>query len=183
MGKRYTAIPENLRDFIAAQKIFFVATAGAQGRVNMSPKGMDSLRVLGDNRIVWLNLTGSGNETAAHVLENGRMTLMWCAFDGPPMILRIYGTAQAVHPRDEDWDELAGQLNLLPGARQIFDVSVDLVQTSCGFAVPLYDFTGERDQLIKWADTKGDAGIRLYWEDNNQTSLDGKPTHIFDQDR
>ncbi|MCA9403131.1 MAG: pyridoxamine 5'-phosphate oxidase family protein [Candidatus Omnitrophica bacterium] len=179
MGKHFATIPDNLKNFIAVQKIFFVATAGDEGRVNLSPKGMDSLRVIGSSRIVWLNLTGSGNETAAHVRENGRMTLMWCAFDGPPMILRIYGSARVVHTRDTEWNELIGHLNPLPGARQIFDLTVDLVQTSCGFAVPRYDYGGDRDQLIKWAHTKGEDGIHRYWEDNNQTSLDGNPTHIL----
>lgn len=182
MGKRYPTIPDNIQDFIRRQKIFFVGTAGAEGRVNVSPKGMDSLRVLDANRVLWLNVTGSGNETSAHVQENGRMTLMWCAFDGPPMILRIYGTARVIHTRDAAWNDVSAHLPALPGARQIFDLSVDLVQTSCGFAVPLYDYTGDRDQLIKWADTKGEAGVRQYWQDNNQTSLDGMPTHILDPD-
>ena len=110
------------------------------------------------------------------------MTLMWCAFDGPPMILRVYGAARVVHTRDNEWNGLIEHLNPLPGARQIFDLTVDLVQTSCGFAVPLYDYNGDRDQLIKWAHTKGEDGIHRYWEDNNQTSLDGKPTHILDRD-
>lgn len=181
MGKQYSEIPDNIQEFIAQQKLFFVATAGAQGRVNVSPKGMDSLRVLDGNRIIWLNLTGSGNETATHVLENQRMTLMWCAFDGPPMILRVYGEAKVIHTYDQNWDDLVSQLNPLPGARQIFDLAVDLVQTSCGFAVPLFDYNSDRDQLIKWANTKGDEGVRQYWEKNNQTSLDGKPTQIFEE--
>ena len=182
MGKRYASIPDDLKGFISRQKLFFVGTAGPAGRVNVSPKGMDSLRVLDANRILWLNLTGSGNETAAHIQENGRMTLMWCAFDGPPMILRVYGAARVVHTRDNEWNGLIEHLNPLPGARQIFDLTVDLVQTSCGFAVPLYDYNGDRAQLIKWAHTKGEDGIHRYWEDNNQTSLDGKPTHILDRD-
>ncbi len=180
MGKQYKFITDELKNFISRQRLFFVGTAGAEGKVNVSPKGMDSLRVTGDNRILWINLTGSGNETAAHVQENGRMTLMWCSFDGPPMILRIYGAARVVHPRDAAWTELMARLNPLPGARQIFDLSVDLVQTSCGFAVPLFEYAGDRDQLVKWADTKGEDGVRRYWEDHNQTSLDGKPTRILD---
>ena len=179
MGKQHTAITGDIAAFISRQKMFIVGTAGSEGRINVSPKGMDSLRVLGPDRIVWLNLTGSGNETATHVQENGRMTLMWCAFDGPPMILRCYGQARAIHVDDPEWGDLIAELNPLPGARQIFDVSVDLVQTSCGFGVPLFDFEGQRDQLTKWAQVKGDKGVRAYWEKNNQTSLDGKPTNIL----
>lgn len=179
MAKSYEAIPEDSIEFIRQQKIFFVATAGAGGRVNLSPKGMDSLRVLGPSRVIWLNVTGSGNETAAHVAENGRMTLMFCAFDGGPMILRLYGQARVIHPRDAEWDALADQLPSLTGARQIFDLAVDMVQTSCGFAVPLFDYVGDRDQLLRWAEKKGEQGVRDYWVEKNQLSLDGLPTHIL----
>jgi len=179
MGQRFKAISEKLQSFIKEQKMFFVATAGAEGRVNVSPKGMDSLRVMGPNRVLWLNVTGSGNETAAHVQENRRMTLMFAAFEGSPMILRLYGEAQVVHPRDAQWELLYPLFTPLPGARQIFDLDVDLVQTSCGMAVPFYDFVGEREQLKAWARKKGDAGIEQYWEEKNRHSLDGKPTHIL----
>lgn len=180
MGQCYTEISDKLTEFIGRQNIFFVGTAPADGRINVSPKGMDSLRVLSPQRVIWLNMTGSGNETSAHVQENGRMTLMFCAFDGPPQILRLYGHAKVIHPQDAEWEELMTMLIPLPGARQIFDFNVDLVQTSCGFAVPLYDFNAERDQLIKWADRKGEKGIRQYWQDNNQISLDGRSTRILE---
>lgn len=151
-----------------------MATATKDSRVNLSPKGMDSLRVLNENRVVWLNVTGSGNETAAHVLENPRMTIMFNAFAGDPMILRLYGSAKAVHQYDQQWNELYDLFDPIPGARQIFDINIDLVQTSCGMAVPYFDYVEERDQLNKWAVKKGEASIKDYWQKNNQTSFDGK---------
>jgi hypothetical protein len=181
MGQRFEALSEKHIGFIGEQKIFFVGTATADSRVNVSPKGMDSLRVLGANRVAWLNLTGSGNETAAHVQQSPRMTIMFCAFDGAPLILRLYGTARTVHHGDAEWEELFGLFSPLPGARQIFDVAIDLVQTSCGFGVPFFDYLGERETLSDWAVKKGDAGIRQYWADKNQTSLDGTPTHIIEK--
>ncbi len=178
MAQQYAEIPDKLKAFIEAQKMFFVGTAAAEGRVNVSPKGMDSLRVINPNRVVWLNVTGSGNESAAHVLDNPRMTLMFCAFEGPPMILRLYGEALAVHHKDAAWDELYGLFTPGVGARQLFDMRVDLVQTSCGFGVPLYEYAEQRSQLNAWAERKGADGIRDYWLENNQFSLDGLPTLI-----
>lgn len=178
MAKRYTEISGKLKEFIENQKIFFVATATADGRINLSPKGMDSLRVLDQNRVAWLNLTGSGNETAAHVQENPRMTILFNAFEGEPMILRLYGNARVIHRNDAEWSQLFPLFSPLPGARQIFDVAVDLVQTSCGMAVPFFNYTGEREQLIELTVKKGEAGIQEYWREKNQISLDGKPTHI-----
>jgi len=181
MGQRYTEISDKLIQFIEAQKIFFVGTATDDGRVNISPKGMDSLRVLNKNRVVWLNVTGSGNETAAHVQENPRMTIMFAAFEGSPMILRLYGNANVIHNNETEWNELYSLLNPIPGARQIFDLTVDLVQTSCGMAVPFFEYVEERDQLKNWASKKGDSGIKEYWLEKNQISLDGKPTYIKDK--
>lgn len=178
MGKQYDSLSAQLIEFIAQQKIFFVGTAAGDSRVNVSPKGMDSLRVLGGNRVIWLNLTGSGNEASAHVQQDPRMTLMFCAFDGPPLILRLYGSARVIHPRDADWPALSGHFDALPGARQIFDLAIDLVQTSCGMGVPRYAYQGDRDQLLDWARNKGDDGLRQYWADKNQSSIDGLPTHI-----
>ena len=179
MGQRYTEIPEKLFNFIAEQKIFFVATASANSRVNVSPKGMDTLRVLDANRVAWLNVTGSGNETAAHVQQNPRMTLMFCAFEGTPLILRLYGQARVIHQHDAEWAGLYDRFTPAPGARQIFDLAVDLVQTSCGMAVPFYQYVGERDQLRNWAVNKGADGLHRYWEEKNQISLDGAPTNIL----
>lgn len=178
MGQRYSEISDKLKAFIEQQKIFFVATATAHSRINISPKGMDSLRVLGKNRVAWLNVTGSGNETAAHVQENSRMTIMFCAFEGEPMILRLYGTARVIHKNDPEWTFLFPLFTPLPGTRQIFDMTVDLVQTSCGMAVPFFDYSDEREQLNNLALKKGEDGIKQYWRDKNQLSLDGQPTHI-----
>ena len=180
MGKRYDRIEDRLADFIREQRVFFVATAAPDGRVNVSPKGMDTLRLLGANRVLWLSVTGSGNETAAHLRESNRITLMFCAFEGTPMILRLYGRGRVYHPRDPEWDELLPLFPPLPGARQIIDVDVDLVQTSCGMGVPYYAFRGDREQLNEWATRKGEDGIRQYWEDRNGVTIDGKPTGIFE---
>jgi Pyridoxamine 5'-phosphate oxidase len=178
MGKQYEAIPDNLIDFIQKQKIFFVATAGSEGRVNLSPKGMDSLRIIDANTVHWLNVTGSGNETAAHILENQRMTLMFCAFEDTPMILRLYGKASMLQPSDTDWAQQIKNFPELPGARQIFTLNIDLVQSSCGMSVPFFDYKEERDQLNHWAEVKGEQGIEQYWTEKNALSLDGKPTGI-----
>lgn len=180
MGQRYSELNQDLIQFIWNQSIFFVATAQADGRVNLSPKGMDSLRVMDPNTVAWLNVTGSGNETAAHLLENDRMTIMFCAFEGKPMILRLYGQAKTYHARDAEWDELAQRFETIPGARQIFVLNIDLVQTSCGMGVPYFEYKGERHQLTDWAEKKGAEGISEYWEKKNQVSLDGKPTGIFE---
>jgi Pyridoxamine 5'-phosphate oxidase len=181
MGQRYDALSEKHIQFIAEQKIFFVGTATADSRVNVSPKGMDALRVLGANRVVWLNLTGSGNETAAHVQQSPRMTLMFCSFTEEPLILRLYGTAKAIHRGDAEWAELSALFPPQPGARQIFDVAIDFVQSSCGFAVPYFDYQGERETLSNWAGKKSEAGIRQYWADKNQQSLDGIPTNVIEK--
>jgi len=142
--ERFEQLDEKLTDFIKRQHLFFVATAGAEGRINLSPKGMDSLRVLDPNTIIWLNLTGSGNETAAHVLENERMTLMFCSYEKQPLILRLYGNAKMISPHDKQWARVSAQLPAHRGARQIFKLNIDLVQTSCGYAIPYYDYQGER---------------------------------------
>jgi len=181
VGQQYSAISDKLKQFIEEQKIFFVGTATADGRVNISPKGMDSLRVLGKNRVVWLNVTGSGNETAAHIQQSPRMTIMFAAFEGAATILRLYGSAKVIHRNDLEWDELLSLFNPIPGARQVFDLAVDLVQTSCGMAVPFFDYVEEREQLKNWADKKGEEGIKEYWEKRNQVSLDGRRTYIMDK--
>ncbi|MEQ9210483.1 MAG: pyridoxamine 5'-phosphate oxidase family protein [Pseudomonadales bacterium] len=170
-------LPEHT-EFINAQHLFFVGSAGSEGFVNVSPKGMDSLRVLNPNRLIWLNLTGSGNETAAHVLENSRMTIMFCSFDKQPLILRVYGKSEVVYPRHKKWADLIGNFPAYTGARQIFDLSIELVQTSCGFAVPFYEFKGERKTLTNWADKRGMDGVKQYWAEKNLVSLDGKNTGI-----
>ncbi|HDZ07957.1 pyridoxamine 5'-phosphate oxidase family protein [Pseudohongiella sp.] len=179
MSEKFSELSPALIDFIGEQHIYFVGTAGAEGRVNVSPKGMDSLRILGPNDVVWLNMTGSGNETAAHVLENQRMTIMFCSFGKQPLILRLYGQAQVIHPRDADWDALITQFNDYVGARQIFRLAVDLVQTSCGYAVPHCDYKSERITLEKWAEKRSREGVEAYWAEKNTQSLDGKDTGIL----
>jgi len=176
MAKQFECIEDVHRKFIEEQHLFFVGSAAAEGRVNVSPKGMDSLRVMDGNRVVWLNITGSGNETAGHLLENPRMTLMWCSFTKRPLILRLYGTARTFHRTDAGWDERAGLFRAHRGARQIYDVTVDLVQTSCGYAVPFLDFAGDRDTLDKWTDDKSDEELHDYWQTRNTRTIDGKPT-------
>jgi len=177
---KFTQIDDVHREFIEKQHIFFVATAAREGKVNVAPKGMDTLKVLGPNRIVWLSLTGGENESAAHLLDNPRMTLMWCSFDHNPLIYRAYGNATVVHPRNSAWKELSQLFPPLPGARQILDLDVDMALTSCGFGVPLFEYSGQRDTLIKWADKKGEKGLREFWKEYNLLSLDGKPTGLSD---
>jgi Pyridoxamine 5'-phosphate oxidase len=179
MGKKLHELTPELTEFIKAQKIYFVGTAMTTGAVNVSPKGMDSFRVLSNNRVMWLNVTGSGNETATHVQESNRITIMFCAFEGKPLILRLYGTAKVYHSFDREWVEYRPLFPPLSGARQLFDVQLDLVQTSCGMAVPFMDYKQERDELNKWAEKKGQEGIQEYWHEKNTTSLDGHPTGIF----
>ena len=176
MAKRFTEIKDSFRAFIEQQHIFFVATAAADGRINISPKGMDSLRVLDRNQVLWLNVTGSGNETAAHLREMPRMTLMFCAFGGAALILRLYGTARTIHVTDPEWPELYALFKPNPAPRQIFHMKVDLVQTSCGTAVPFFDYAGDREELNEWAEKTGEEGIREYWLTRNDLSVDGKDT-------
>ena len=180
MAEKVSKLTEKHKLFIGNQKIFFVGTAGAEGTVNVSPKGMDSLRVLDDNTVIWLNLTGSGNETAAHVQQNGRMTLMFCAFEGKPLILRIYGNAKTFHERDKGWDRYRSLFAEQVGARQVFEVRVELVQTSCGFAVPLYDYMADRELPTNWAAKKGREGVKEYWKEKNVVSLDGHRINILE---
>lgn len=180
MAKQFDRIEEAHKRFIEDQHLYFVGSAAREGRVNVSPKGMDSLRIMGPNRIVWLNLTGSGNETAGHLKDVNRMTLMWCSFTTRPLILRCYGTAETVHPRDASWDDLYGLFDDHLGARQIYDMSVEMVQTSCGYAVPFFDNPRERDTLTKWSDDKGEDGILAYWDEKNRATIDGADTGIFE---
>lgn len=180
MGKQLEKISPELEAFIQKQKIFFVATAMDEGRVNLSPKGMDTFRILDPNRVMWLNLTGSGNETAAHLRTHPRITVMFCAFEGKPLILRLYGTGKIYHPRDEAWDTYIHLFPKLAGSRQLIDIEVELVQTSCGMAVPFMAYQGEREELKVWAEKKGEERLTQYWKEKNTSSLDGQPTGIFE---
>jgi Pyridoxamine 5'-phosphate oxidase len=176
MAEQFQSIETNHQEFIERQQMFFVSTAASEGRVNLSPKGMDSFRVLDSNRIAWLNLTGSGNETAAHLLDNNRMTIMFCSFDKQPLILRLYGQAKAIHENHPQWDELSGLFPSSTAARQVYDMSVDMVQTSCGFGVPRYEYSDQRPTLEKWADKQSRDDVKEFWDKKNRLSLDGLPT-------
>ena len=175
MGQKWQSLNENHINFIREQHMFFVATAPKTGHINLSPKGLDSLRVLSPDKVIWLNLTGSGNETAAHLLEDNRITLMFNSFGEKPLILRIYGTASSIHPQDKSWEEMVAHFPDYPAKRQIIAIDVELVHTSCGFGVPLYEFAGQRPTLEEWAAKKGEDGIRTYQQEKNETSMDGKP--------
>ena len=168
-------------EFVRAQPVFFVATAAREGRVNVSPKGMDSLRVLDPRRVVWLNLTGSGNETAAHVRACGRMTLMFMSVSASPLIVRVYGQAQVVHPRDTEWGGLVDLFPPMAGARQIFDLAVDAVSSSCGSGVPIMtvDTIRGNDELEPFYAAMSNEQLHDYWQRKNVTSIDGLPTGIF----
>ena len=181
MAQFFPELTNAQRDFIAEQRIFFVATAPASGRVNLSPKGMDTFRVLGPRRAAYLDATGSGNETAAHLADNGRITIMFCAFSGAPLILRLYGRGRAVPPRDAAWAPLRPHFGApLPGERQLIVAEIESVQTSCGFGVPLFDCAGDRSLLVDWAAKKGPDGLAAYQAEKNQRSIDGLPTGLLD---
>lgn len=179
MADQFPNLSPELISWVESQHMFFVATAASHGRVNISPKGGDSLRILDGNTLLWLNLTGSGNESAAHVQDVNRMTVMWCAFEGAPRILRVYGKVETIHPRDTSWDSCTEILAPQLGARQYFKLHIDLVQTSCGYAVPFMDFQEDRTVLKKWSEKHGQEGIVEYWAEKNQISLDGEPTGIL----
>lgn len=179
MGKKLDHITTELQAFIKKQPLFFVGTAAKAGRVNISPKGTDSFRVINENKIVWLNLTGSGNETAAHLLKNSRMTIMFCAFEGKPLILRLYGQAQIYHHRDAEFEKYIGLFEENAGSRQIIEMDVDLVQTSCGYAVPFMEYQEERTTLNDWARKQGPERIQEYWKNKNTKSIDGFETKVL----
>lgn len=198
MARFYPALETKHREFIAAQKLFFTASGTDRSRLNLSPKGMDSLRILADNRVAYLDLTGSGNETAAHVKHDGRMTMMWCSFAASPLILRLYGRGFIVRRQDAAWANLRHHFTALPhkgtptfyglkpvkdrmpGERQIIVLDIESVQTSCGYAVPMYTYQGERETLARWAEKKGPVGLLDYWRDKNQISIDGLSTNLLE---
>jgi hypothetical protein len=180
MGKFHDSIKPAHKEFIEKQHIFFVATAplSADGRINLSPKGLDCFRVLSDQQVGYMDLISSGNETSAHTLENGRITIMFCSFDGAPNILRLYGKGFTVLPGTPDWDNYAPHFKIYPSTRQLIIANIDLVQTSCGFGVPLYEYSGERDIHFEWAEKKGKDGLYDYVQEKNLVSLDGLPTNL-----
>lgn len=177
MGDEHETINEGLCEWIEQQKMFFVSTAplAKEGLVNCSPKGMDTFRILGPKTVAYLDLTGSGIETIAHLRENGRITLMFCAFEGKSNIVRLYGKGSVLERGTSAYEEHLGHFDELLGARAIIHIKVDRIIDSCGYSIPLYDFVGERDILSKWSERKGQAGVDAYNQDNNLQSLDGLP--------
>jgi hypothetical protein len=175
MGKVYERLDDHLMDFIGRQHLFFVGTApeSPDGHLNVSPKGLDTFRILGPKTVAYLDLTGSGIETVAHLRQNGRITIMFCAFDGRPLILRLYGRGRVVEPGDPEWDGLIAGFPEYPGARSVVVVDVGRVADSCGYAVPLYEYKGERSQLIDYANKKGAEGLEEYKAQKNRASIDG----------
>lgn len=183
MGVKARQLNGSFRNFIEKQKVFFVATAGPEGRVNVSPKGLDCLRIIDDKRIVWLSVTGSGNETAAHIAQIPRMTLMFCAFEGQHLILRVYGSARTIYPRHHEWEDLAALFPTFAGARNIFVLDIDHVTTSCGSGVPEMSIVRTRAEtdLLPFYENMGDAEVKAYWRKKNTTSIDGYPTGIIEE--
>lgn len=181
MAKFYSELNKSLTNFIEEQKIFFTATAPQSGRINLSPKGGDTFRCLNNKTVAYLDLTGSGNETAAHLNENGRMTIMFCSFSSQPLILRLYGQGRVIRPSNQEWDKFYSFFEAFPGERQIIVLEINSVQTSCGYGVPIYDLKEERPTIQQWAQKKGQEGIVAYWQEKNQKSIDGIPTKIFEE--
>jgi hypothetical protein len=178
MGQQFPAITEEHRAFIERQRVFFVASAAPKGRVNVSPKGMATLRVLGPNDVAYLDCTGSGSETRAHLLasDDKRLTIMLCAFEGPPVIMRLYGQGQSLMRGTPEYAALLPHFEEIPGARQIVRLAVDLVQTSCGMGVPLFDYKEDRQNLVRHWVRQGAANLKKYWGLKNTKSIDGLPT-------
>lgn len=180
MGKFHSSILDQHKEFIESQHMFFVSTAPltAEGHINLSPKGLNSFRILSPTRVAYMDIVGSGNETSAHILENERIAFMFCAFGGPPNILRLYGKGFTVLPDDAEWTELSAHFILLPSTRQIIVADISKVQTSCGFGIPYYQYTGERDHSHQWAKKKGADGLEEYKKEKNLVSIDGLPTAL-----
>lgn len=177
MGSQFAELNDDLRDFIAHQHVFFTATAplAENGHINLSPKGLDSLRVLGPRTVAYLDLTGSGIETVAHTRENGRITLLFCAFEGRPRILRLYGRARAIEREDPEWPQYSSLFPTYTSARTVVVIELERIADSCGYGVPKYDYLGERTQLTDWADKKGAPAIAEYRAQKNRQSIDGLP--------
>jgi hypothetical protein len=181
MSQFFESLNPNLTAFIREQSIFFVATSAGESRINCSPKGMDTLRVLNDKTVAYLDLTGSGSETSAHILQDGRLTIMLCGFDEKPLILRLYGRGEVVHENSPRWPDLIAHFTQLPGQRQIIVLHIESVQTSCGFAVPRMQLLQPRNMLIDWAEKKGPAGLSDYRAQKNRRSIDGLETGVPDE--
>jgi predicted pyridoxine 5'-phosphate oxidase superfamily flavin-nucleotide-binding protein len=178
MPKFFEALSPDQIDFIKAQPMFFVASAAKESRVNCSPKGTDTFRVLNDRTVAYLDITGSGNETSAHIVNGGRVTIMFCSFGEKPKILRMYGKGEVVHRGTSMWSELSPQFSQAAGQRQIIVLHVETVQTSCGFGVPKMQFVEHRDMMDQWATKKGEKGLVEYRAQKNRISIDGLPTGL-----
>ena len=183
MGKSYSTITPEIAGWVARQPVFFVASAplSGTGHINCSPKGLDSFRVLGPTSVAYADLTGSGAETAAHLRENGRIVLMFCAFEGSPKIVRFHGQGEVVVPRSEEWHALSAKLPSHPSMRAIVRVKVTRVSDSCGYGVPNMTLVGDRDVIDRWVQTKGLDNLRTYRREKNSQSIDGLPTADFDE--
>ena len=177
MGSVYAELTDKLRQFIDEQQMFFVATAplAAEGHVNLSPKGLESFRVLDSKTVAYLDLAGSGIETVAHLRENGRIVIMFCAFAGGPRILRLQGRGRVVEPGDADYEHSSRQFPEYINARTVIVVELERVADSCGYGVPLYEYVGQRDQLVAWAEKKGAETVKRYIAEHNRESIDGLP--------
>jgi len=177
MGKLYSEMDDSLRAFIEAQRVFFVATApaGPDGHINLSPKGLDALRILGPRTLAYLDVVGSGVETIAHLRQNGRIVLMLCSFEGPPRIVRLYGRGEVLEPQDAAFPSLQRHFPAAPGLRSIIRVEVERIAESCGYGVPLFRFEGQRSHLAAWSERKGKEGLAEYQRQHNAASLDGFP--------
>jgi hypothetical protein len=181
MGKIKNKLAIEDINFIKKQKMFFVSTAPKEGKINLSPKGLDdTFKIIDENKILWLNYFGSGNETAAHLLEDNRMTILFCAFEGEANILRLYCKARAIQEKDNDWEEYISHFPIQRAARQVFEVTIEGVNNSCGMGVPFYDFIGQRDELTNYYDTSTKEQHLEYMKKKNQISFDGKPTKLFE---
>jgi len=181
MGKTYSSILPEHESFIQEQKMFFVGTAAANGHVNISPKGYDTFRILSPNKVAYLDLTGSGNETSAHLSENNRITFMFVSFAGKPLILRLYGNGKVILPGSNEWDDFARIFELYPGYRQVIVADIEIVKTSCGYSVPFYSYEGERNVLKDWAINKGEDKLIQYRKEKNSVSMDGIMTPLGKQ--
>lgn len=180
MARFFTELTDDQKSFIASQHIFFHASAPSIGRINLSPKGLDTFRILSNRRVGYLDLTGSECETAAHLVENGRLTIMFCSFHDKPLILRLYGRGAVIRPRDPEWPVLRPAFADVPGERQIIVLDIESIMVTCGFAVPLFDYKGERDELSNFTCKMGDERMDAYRRERNQRSIDGLPTHLFE---
>jgi hypothetical protein len=180
MGKQFPKVEPEHKTFIERQKVFFVASAAPTGRVNVSPKGMSTLRVLGDNEVAYIDCTGSGSETRAHLLasEDKRLTIMFCAFDGEPVILRLYGRGRSLMRGTPEYGRLLPYFEDIAGARQIVHLAIDLVQASCGMGVPLFEYRADRQNLVRYWTAQGIDNLRKYWCLKNARSIDGLPTEF-----